>query len=796
MLKFGLALSKGLPRGAVWRPPSVSRSNLKPECISFFRIERLYSTYQTPLVECKHATQIRRIFDDEKYWKKFSKTTLPQRHSILGYIGTRGEESSGLFLNPYLKSPDGLLQFSSDSLEKAKLLTKHIIDDNSKEGLQKCVRNLDRLSDILCRVIDLCEFIRTVHPEGKYEKAAQLCHEQLYEFMNELNTSVQLYERLKQVMTDPQYTSKMLEEELMTGKLLYFDFQISGIGFKDSVRRSFVNLSQRIEADGQAFMSGVSEPYTMYSRIPKNVIRKGDIDYEKRSELYFDNEGNLDIPLFNNTGYHTLKTCHNRTIRRIVWKDMHSAPEEQILRLSNLMVDRYVLSIMMKKPNFNEYQLEGKMAKSPANVMTFLNNLLQEIKPSVLKELRDLYDSVENYSEKEPTDEELIELVKPWDFEYLKWQYSKQKESYLEDDIAPFFSVGTVVSGLSSVLKSLYGIDLCPVPARNGEVWEKDVRKFEVRNDTDDLIGVIYLDLFMRPSKSTGPAHFTICCSRKVTDEEQFIGDSFNLKVQTFQTAKRDGQPYQIPIVVLECGFPGRRELDALGYDKETPSLLDLSSVETLFHEMGHAVHSMMATTSLHSISGTRCVTDFVELPSILCEQFAKDERVLLSFARHYQTGEPLSAKILHRAKEAGDNFKSLGTLSQIKMAMLDQKLHSSTINNKNYSPIKEYHQLEKDIKVYADTESSWPGKFGHLYTYGCLYYSYLLDRALALRIWEHLFAGDPLTREGGEKFRNDVLKWGGGRDPWKLMADVLDKPELAKGDLNAMQFIGSVHNI
>ncbi|VUG16985.1 OCT1 [Brettanomyces bruxellensis] len=793
MLKSGHALNKETQ--VVRRFSCAIKSYLGPTHTSHFRIACFYSTCQTQLEQSKHAVQIRRIFDDEQYWKKFSKSSNPQRHSILGYIGTRGKDSAGLFLNPYLKSPEGLLKFSSDSLEKAKLLTKHIIEDNSNEGLHKCVRNLDRLSDILCRVIDLCEFIRTVHPEGKFEKAAQSCHEQLYEFMNELNTSVELYKRLKQVMTDPEYTSKMLEEEYMTGKLLYFDFQISGIEFKDSVRRNFVNLSQRIEADGQAFLSGVSEPYTMHSVIPNNIIQRGDVNPSIGSGMFYDEEGNLDIPLFNNTGYLTLKTCPNRMVRRIVWRDMHSAPEQQNLRLFNLLADRYVLSIMMKKPSFNEYQLEGKMAKSPANVMTFLNNLLQEIKPGVLKELRQLYQSVQNHHIKEPTNDELIELVKPWDFEYLKWRYTQHNKDSIEEDISPYFSVGTVVSGLSSVLKSLYGIDLCPVSAQKGEIWEKDVRKFEVRNDADVLIGVIYLDLFTRPTKSTGPAHFTICCSRRVTDDEQTSSDPFNLKVQTFQTAKRDGQLYQIPIVVLECSFPGREELDAMGYDKGTPSLLDLSSVETLFHEMGHAVHSMMATTSLHSISGTRCVTDFVELPSILCEQFAKDERVLLSFARHYNTGKPLSAESLHRAKAADDNFRNLGTLGQIKMAMLDQRLHSSSINTKDYSPVKEYHDLEKEIKVYADTESSWPGKFGHLYTYGCLYYSYLLDRALALRIWEHLFAEDPLNRKSGEKLRNDILKWGGGRDPWKLIANVLDKPELSKGDLEAMQFIGRVHN-
>lgn len=221
--------------------------------------------------------------------------------------------------------------------------------------------------------------------------------------------------------------------------------------------------------------------------------------------------------------------------------------------------------------------------------------------------------------------------------------------------------------------------------------------------------------------------------------------------------------------------------------------LLQLNEIETLFHEMGHAMHSMLGRTQLQNVSGTRCATDFVELPSILMEHFARDTRVLSSISSHYKTGESLDIQILKNHQLENQFLQNCETFSQIKMSLLDQELHNLDQNGVSIDVVRLYHRLERRLRVMPDNESNWCGKFGHLFGYGASYYSYLFDRAIASRIWEHLFEQNPFDRTNGTKLKEGLLQWGGSRDPWFLLSKVLDEPRLAKGDEWGMRYIGDV---
>ena len=149
---------------------------------------------------------------------------------------------------------------------------------------------------------------------------------------------------------------------------------------------------------------------------------------------------------------------------------------------------------------------------------------------------------------------------------------------------------------------------------------------------TKGHIGVVYCDLFEREGKSPNPAHFTLRCSRRISSDE--LREAADLTSQSgalFATAReaandglatnynnRDGNAlYQLPTIALICDF-------ALPPPNTTrPTLLSFRELTTLFHEMGHALHSLLGRTALQNVSGTRCATDFAELPSVLMENFA-----------------------------------------------------------------------------------------------------------------------------------------------------------------------------
>jgi intermediate peptidase len=214
---------------------------------------------------------------------------------------------------------------------------------------------------------------------------------------------------------------------------------------------------------------------------------------------------------------------------------------------------------------------------------------------------------------------------------------------------------------------------------------------------------------------------------------------------------------------------------------------------------MGHAIHSILGRTSLQTVSGTRCATDFAELPSVLMEHFARDPSVLGLFARHYETDAPLPYDLLPSTNPASRVGAAIETESQILMALLDQAYHSDLPLSESFDSTRTFHDI---FDQYGNTSpepagTAWHGFFGHLYGYGATYYSYLFDRAIAGKVWAEVFkagnAGGAVTRENGEKYKGEVLRWGGGREGWRCVSGVLGEKWawMGLGGEEAMREVG-----
>lgn len=714
------------------------------------------------------------------------------------------KKSQGLFKNRYLTSPDGFLVFARRNLDKATTLVRRVLAASTTSEYQGLVRDLDRLSDLLCRVLDLSDFVRMTHPDPSFQQAAAQAWSMVYQYMNQLNTTTGLDDQLARALSLPEVTGAWSEEEAAVADLLKLDFTKSAVNLPKRDRDRFVELSSRISDVGSAFVRDM-EPRRRELTLPSHrfygLYPALAATLKVRSEIKVATTGPEAAA--------ALHSVYDEDTRREIYLAQRTASARTISQLETMLRLRAELARLAGFDSYGHMALKDRMmARSPDAVGEFLRALAAHNAPTVQRELREL------------TAKKRERLAMPdarlqaWDRDFYmekvradmrgrRPHHDNATAGHHHHQLAAYFSVGTVMQGLSRLFDRLYGVRFVPREALPGETWHPDVKRLDVMSDAGEQLAVLYCDLFYRPQKSPNPAHFTVRCSREILAAEvadaavDLGGDdaapAFDSPEQAandgMETSTCDGTLKQLPTIALVCDFPKND-------NAREPALLSYSSVETLFHEMGHAIHSVLARTCFQNVSGTRCATDFAELPSTLMEHFAADPAVLGLFARHWKTDEALPCELVAERIRLSRRFEGSDTEHQILLAMLDQAYHSPDVARPGFDSTAVFHDVHRRGAhgPRDPPETCWQGFFGHLHSYGSTYYSYLFDRVLAERVWRVVFASGAaaLSRDAGERLKQNLLKWGGGRDPWRCLADTLDDDRLATGDARSMALVGS----
>ncbi|RYP55020.1 hypothetical protein DL768_000336 [Monosporascus sp. mg162] len=751
----------------------------------------VYPVDHTPS-DAKHDDALlREIFDSPPASRGF---TSPWK----GIVGR--QNNVGLFRNKYLTSPQGFLKFAEVTVKRAQKLVDKVLKASTLEEYKAIVRDLDRLSDLLCRVLDVSDFVRVTHPDVRIQAAASQAWAFVYQYMNQLNTATGLSDQLGKALNNPEVMNSWNEEEQTVAKLLQQDFMKSAIHLPKESRDRFVDISQRISELGSSFVEDM-QPEQTYLDFPSSKFQGMDPRLAQR----FVRRGVLRLPTMSPEATMALRSVHDEDTRKAIYYATRTASGRSIKVLEALLRLRAELAELSGFDSYGQMALKDKMmAKSPESVQEFLLALSNHNSALVEQDVAELLKA-----KGEKLGQSIAPELHPWDKDYYmeRIRSSMRSRRRHDDFLSAYFSIGTVMQGLSRLFTRLYGIRFVPRDTLPGETWHPDVRRLDVVSDTDGHVAVLYCDLFYRDDKSPNPAHFTVRCSREISQGEiqeaaEQLGDAveglpqFESPVDAandgMHVSNHFGSVMQLPTIALVCDFHHEKQA---GYG---PAQLDYYQMETLFHEMGHAIHSILARTSLQNVAGTRCATDFAELPSTLMEHFCADPTVLGLFARHHITDEPLPYEMVAERLRVSKRFEASDRENQIILAMLDQKYHSSLPSRANFDSTEIYHNLQREYgKLPPDARGTrWQGFFGHLFGYGSTYYSYLFDQVLSERVWRVVFSGGKdgaaLDRENGERLKQNLLRWGGGRDPWKCLSDALRDERLVDGDEKAMRVVGS----
>jgi peptidyl-dipeptidase Dcp len=324
-----------------------------------------------------------------------------------------------------------------------------------------------------------------------------------------------------------------------------------------------------------------------------------------------------------------------RDLRRTLWeawtaRGAHAGANDNRPLIHEIVTLRAEQARLLGYDNFAAYRLDDSMAKTGGAVEKLL---LQVWGPAKAK-ARDELAKLENVARAEG----LNEPIEPWDWRYYAEKVRQAEYDLDEAEVKPYFVLDNMVQAAFDTARRLFGVTF--TERSDVPVYHPDVRVWEVRDSAREHVGVFLHDNFARPGKRSG------AWSSRYRDQETLEGAV-------------------APIVVNNNNFA-----------KGEPALLSFDDAETLFHEFGHGLHSLLSRVRYRSQSGTSVRRDFVEFPSQIFEHWMSAPETLRRFARHYQTGEPMPESLLRRLLAARTFNQGFATVEYTGCSLLDLELH------------------------------------------------------------------------------------------------------------------------
>ncbi len=330
------------------------------------------------------------------------------------------------------------------------------------------------------------------------------------------------------------------------------------------------------------------------------------------------------------------------------------------------------------------------------------------------------------------------------DARFWEEQFRRSRYDFDSQSVRPYFPYAQVEAGILTTAGKLFGVRFEAAPEAG--VWAEGVKAFDVVDalGTDGVVGRIYLDMHPREGKS------------KWFSECSLVGGVIGM---------------QIPEASLVCNFPEPKEAD--------PGLMQYSDVVTYFHEFGHLMHEVLGGRQRWAgQSGIATEGDFVEVPSQMLEEFFEDPELLRTFAKHYQTGEPIPYETVARMTRAAAHGRALSTLTQVMYATYSMETHDrraqeldlDVLLKEGYDRFSMYEFVEEN-RMYA--------AFTHLVGYTSNYYTYLFDKVMALEFFAEFAKSGEKSSLGGEtamRYRRQVLEPGGTKPARELVTAFLGR--------------------
>jgi peptidyl-dipeptidase Dcp len=520
---------------------------------------------------------------------------------------------------------------------------------------------------------------------------------------------------------------KMYRDGVRNGALLDADQQAELKQINQSLSKLGVQFRDNLLAETNGYELVVTDPARL-AGLPDAVMAaaaSAAVDAGHADAWMFTTQKPSMLPL--------LTYGQDRDLRRQVYT-AYTSRGNQGNEHDNTAVVSEVLALRQQKaqllgyPTYAHYELERRMAGTPDRVDDLLGRLWEAALPVAHREIADMQAIID-------AEGGGFQLA-AWDWWYYAEKVRKQQYDLDDNELRPYFQLERVRDGVFWVANQLFGLEFSPLD--DLPLPHPEAEAFRVTEADGSHCAVIYLDYHPRASKRQGA----------------WCG--------TYRPQSRaDGQEVD-PIVNLVCNFTR-----ASG---DTPALLSLDEVETLFHEFGHALDNMLSDVTYNTLYRS---SDFSELPSQIMEHWALEPTVLRQYARHYKTGEPMPDALIEKITASGHFNQGFATVEYLAASLLDMEFHTMDVGAGLDVMAHEASYLA-DMGLMPEIAPRYRASyFGHIIGgYAAGYYSYIWSGVLDNDAFEAFRETSLFDQETADRFRRTVLARNGTADFMEMYVD------------------------
>lgn len=617
------------------------------------------------------------------------------------------------------QTPAAFTQYCTTTLTEVQA---HILAVKAATSDGQRISRYDEAMTQLSNASARCGLGREVHPDAAFRAAAEACEQQLEALSVDLAQDQALFSALSAVDTralDPVagfWLFKTLRE-----------FRRAGVDRDEATRTKVKTLNETLVKLGQSFGRNIRDDVREVKAtaaelegLPKDWL-----------DAHAPGPDGLVTVTTNPPDYLPVMTyAKSAKVREALWRAYRvRAFPANVEVLKAMLERRHELATLLGYGSWADYALETKMAKKASTAHDFIERGRAATLARATKDVSMLL-------ARKQRDVPGATRVEAWEHGFYEDRVKNEQFGFDSQALRAYFEYGTVKQGVMDISARLFGVRFVKVV--DAPTWHPDVETYDLF-EGDTLLGRLHLDMHPRDNKYKHAAQFGL-------------------------TVGRAGR--ELPEAVLVCNFP------------RPGGLLQHSDVETFFHEFGHLLHELFAGRHPYSgVSGIRTEWDFVEVPSMLLQEWPLDGAVLQSFAKHHQTGASIPTSLVEQLKAAKEFGVGASMRRQFFLSAVSLDYHSRAPGFDSSAVLKELQASFQPFREEWVEGTHFELGFGHLDGYSAAYYTYQWSTVIAKDLLTRFRRDGMLETKVATEYRKKVLEPGGTREAAALVSDFLGRP-------------------